>query len=293
MDELRYLLRGIVRSWKARWRDSRQRRQIVLVLLGVAVGAVSFLLSKRYLPPRYQAVLTMFIYAALALWMVWAGVRVGVRVGRTWHALRQLRFLEGEEFILMYDVSLEAQREALYEAALRALRTTEQFLQTPLERLPRRVGIVSQEVWNTVVQRPVAWSGWANTSWDTVNVVYHGSIENAYHVLLHEWTHLITARWCEHSPALFMEGIATAAKYHDRPLEAHLHALYYLYYFPTCSLIQLLDNARFYDPEWWHGTYAWAGSFVTYLLEQFGLPRFRRFYCRLAEQPVDAAFQAE
>ncbi|MCS7209938.1 MAG: hypothetical protein NZ874_10255, partial [Fimbriimonadales bacterium] len=46
-------------------------------------------------------------------------------------------------------------------------------------------------------------------------------------------------------------------------------------------------------PEWWHGTYAWAGSFVTYLLEQFGLPRFRRFYCRLAEQPVDAAFQAE
>jgi tetratricopeptide (TPR) repeat protein len=50
-------------------------------------------------------------------------------------------------------------------------------------------------------------------------------------------------------------------------------------------------NARFYDQEWQRAHYAWAGSFTLYLIEQFGLARFREFYTQLRRGEEDCAFQ--
>jgi hypothetical protein len=87
------------------------------------------------------------------------------------------------------------------------------------------------------------------------------------------------------------EGIAEATEYHAEPLTVHANALYFLHYLPSYSLLRLLDETHFRYREWERAHYAWAGSFTLYLIEQFGLARFREFYTQCRQGEEDRAFQ--
>jgi tetratricopeptide (TPR) repeat protein len=71
----------------------------------------------------------------------------------------------------------------------------------------------------------------------------------------------------------------------------HANALYFLHYLPSYSLLRLLDETHFRYREWERAHYAWAGSFTLYLIEQFGLARFREFYTQCRQGEEDRAFQ--
>lgn len=296
MEEIHNLLRIVARALRKRWRQPTSKRQTITLTLAFLGGVLLWLLSRRWLPPAVRHALWLSGLALLSVGAAWFGIRQGKRLWEVYRWAKQLRHHEESDLILSYDAELEPLREEFLHKARRALRAAEQFLQTPLEERRRRVVILreaSMAHLNRVLGNRSSYGGWANTIADSVYIVYYGDGEWAYRTFLHEWAHLITARWNEDAPALVKEGASVATQYHDEPLRAHANALYYLNYFHKCSLLYFVDSERFYDPNWKHATYAWAGSFTLYLLEQFGLPRFRRFYHRLAEQSLDEAFQAE
>lgn len=296
MDELRFLWRGVMRTLRWQWRRATGGRRAMTAVLAIALGMVLWLMARRGLSPEARLGLWGLAAGLLTGLAVWFGVRHGRQLGHLYRWAHQLQLYRGEGLWLTYDSELEPEREALYQMARRALRAAEQFLQTPLESEFKRVGVLtpaSMDYLNRLYPNRFTVGGWARVLWDTIYVVYHGAPEIVYGTMLHEWAHLIAGQWTTDAPALFREGIAVATQYHEDPLRAHTEALYYLHYYPGCSLISLLRDDRFYDPDGRYATYAWAGSFVLYLIERFGLPRFRRFYHRLVEQPVDEAFQAE
>ncbi len=296
MEEVRYLLSIVARMLRKQWRQPASRRRAITLALAFLWGVLLWLLSRRWLPPALRDTLWLLALALLSVWAAWFGIRHGKRFWEVYRWAKQLRHHEESDLVLSYDAELEPLREEFLQKARLALREAEQFLQTPLEDRQRAVVILqdsSMERLNRLWDNRFSYGGWAHTLAESVFVVYYGDIEQAYRTLLHEWTHLITARWNEDAPALFKEGAAVATQYHDEPLQAHARALYYLNYFHKCSLLYFVDSERFYDPDWKHATYAWAGSFTLYLLERFGLPRFRRFFHRLATQSPDEAFQAE
>jgi hypothetical protein len=142
------------------------------------------------------------------------------------------------------------------------------------------------------VRRTYRYSGWAQHETESITVVYREDTDALYRTLLHEWAHIITACWNEDAPALFLEGDCRS---HRVSREVHLlrtptRSISYTT-FPAVSLLLLLDGTRFYDQERQHAHYAWAGSFTLYLIEQFGLARFREFYAQLRRGEEDCAFQ--
>lgn len=292
MKELRYILRSVARTLKRHLNAPQGRRKAIVGLLGFLVGALGYLLKKRWLPSSVQNVLWLLAAAALAIWSVWWGVRFGTIAWAVYRWASKRRYVETEQFFLSYGVDLEPLSLELLGAAQRALSAAERFLQTPLEPATRAVFIYTTE--DMRFHSPERdWSGLANTNWDFITAVYQGDMETTYRTLLHEWAHLITARWYEHAPTLFREGIAVATQHHDDSLQAHTDALYYLYYFPNRSILSIMQHQAFYQEDWQYAHYAWAGSFTLYWMEQGGLARYRRFYHRLAEQSVEEAFQAE
>lgn len=292
MNELRYFLRGIVRSLRRYLRSSHGRRETITALLSFLIGVLGYFLTKRWAPPPVRDAISTLITAMLALLGVWWGVQFGRRAWKIYQQRREQRVLYSDGLYLSYEAKLEPLSQELRDLTLRALHEAEQFLQTPLELTPRFVEILTEESQRTLhANRSI--SGRANTTWGVVYAVYHGDMEDIYRTLLHEWTHLITLSWCEDAPSFFMEGIAIAAEYHDDSLPAHTNALYYLYYYPNRSILSLFSDQEFHQKEWQYAHYAWAGSFTLYWIERYGLPRFRKFYRRLADQSIDEAFHAE
>lgn len=296
MDEIRYLLRGLVRRLRWHCRQASSRRRAITSFLSFAVGVVLWLGLRRWLPPPMREGLRYLGLGLLALLKVWLGVRYGGQLFQLYQWARGLQPHTCDDLLLTYDAALEPQRDALCQLARRSLREAEQFLQTPLEDSPKRVFVLTEASLaqvNRILPRRFPRRGWADIHWESIHVVHYGDLETTYRTMRHEWAHVITGRWNENAPALFREGIAVATQHHDNPLRAHAEALYYLHYFPNCSLISLLPWDRFYNTEMLDANYAWAGSFVLYLIEQFGLSRFRRFYYRVADQSVEDAFCAE
>jgi hypothetical protein len=147
---------------------------------------------------------------------------------------------------------------------LQTLHEAETYLQTTLPSKLGMVEIVTEPLAQIWKDKPIQYSGWAFRETESIMVIYREDADTLYRTLLHEWAHIITAYWNENAPTLFLEGVAVATEYHAEPLKAHANALYFLHYFPVCSLLLLLDEARFYDQEWQRAHYAWAGSFTLY-----------------------------
>ncbi len=294
MEDLRRLVRAtvyVVRQW---WRLPHSRRRIYGVLLGVVVGVIGWFLTQRTLPEVVRRSLVWVAVGLLALWLVWWGVRVGRWVALGLRFAQHMRYRETEAIVLSYDASLESVADQLVHIAHAALAEARRFLQSPNQPTMRVwVYVAPTEQYELLHSSPLEFGGRAHQSAVAIEVVYRGDLEQVQRTMRHEFAHLITACWYEAAPALFKEGIAEATEHHDDALTLHRDALYYLYAYPSYPLVALLEDTRFYAQEWRYATYAWAGSFTWYLLEQFGLARFRRFYHRLAHQSVEAAFHAE
>jgi len=294
MDDLRYLLRVlrnmgrvIRRRVQQAWR-AREIQKFVPLFMG---GFLFAFFSRWLLPQPVREFLSQLSSVLLgAIVGFYAGVFTAKAYREYREVRRNMRFREGERFVLAYEAVFEPQHEMLYQHAASALRAAESFLQTSVEGRNRYV-IVATERFFEARNRPRGYTGWADRYTETVSVVHNGDESRYYRTLLHEWAHIITARWNENAPTLFLEGIAEATEYHTDPDTAHAHALYCLHYFPNSPLPLLLDGTRFYDQEWQYAHYAWAGSFTLYLIEQFGLARFREFYEQLRKGEEDCAFQ--
>lgn len=294
MEDLRRLVGATVYAVRQWWRLPHSRRRVYGVLLGAVVSALGWLIARRTLPAVVREGIVWLAVGLLALWLVWWGVRVGRLAALAMRFTRDLRYRDTEAIVLSYDASLESEVEQLVHIAHTALTEARQFLQSPSEPTMRVwVRIAPAERFEILHSPPLEFGGRAYQSTTAIEVVYEGNLERAQRVMRHEFAHLITARWCDAAPALFKEGIAEATEYCDDALTLHRDALYYLYAYPNYPLVALLEDTRFYAHEWRYATYAWAGSFTWYLLERFGLARFRRFYHRLAHQSVEAAFHAE
>jgi len=261
------------------------------MLLGAIVGFVFALVSKRWFPVPVQQAFYFIAGVLFGLWGGWLGVQVGARVAQIVRFYRKMRLRPDDGFALWYEATLEPHGETLYQLARRTQQEAEAFLQTRLERLPRLVVIAHKETLSELRGGTLDVGGWADTNWDDVYVVF-SDLEYLYRGLLHEWAHLITTRWNENPPALFLEGVAVATEHHSKPQEAHAQALHYLRNSPNSSLVYLLEAQTFYDPNLRYAHYAWAGSFVLFLIERFGLPRFRHFYERFGQDEVDTLFHA-
>jgi tetratricopeptide (TPR) repeat protein len=294
MDDLRYLLRaarGVGRVIRRRVQQAWQAREIQKFVPLFMGGFLFAFFSRWLLPQPVREFLSQILIVLLgAIVGFYAGVFTA-RVYREYREVRRnMRFREGERFVLAYEAVFEPQREMLYQQALSALETAESFLQTSVEGRNRYV-IVATERFFEARNRLQGYTGWADHYTETVSVVHNGDESRYYQILLHEWAHIITARWNEDAPALFLEGIAEATEYHAEPLTAHANALYFLHYLPSYSLLRLLDETHFRYREWERAHYAWAGSFTLYLIEQFGLARFREFYTQCRQGEEDRAFQ--
>jgi hypothetical protein len=294
MDDLRYLLRVLRRVGRVIRRRVQQAWQArkIQKLMPLFVGGFLFALFSRWLLP--QPVREFLSQLLIVLLVAIVGFYAGVFTARVYREYREvrrnIRFREGERFVLAYEAVFEPQHEMLYQHAASALRAAESFLQTSVEGRNRYV-IVATERFFEARNRLQGYTGWADHYTETVSVVHNGDESRYYRTLLHEWAHIITACWNEDAPALFLEGIAEATEYHAEPLTAHANALYFLHYLPSYSLLLLLDEARFRDQELQRAHYAWAGSFTLYLIEQFGLARFREFYTHCRQGEEDRAFQ--
>jgi hypothetical protein len=94
-------------------------------------------------------------------------------------------------------------------------------------------------------------------------------------LIRHELTHIIGGNWNPHAPAFISEGLAVWAArttYGRQINDAARESLIHL------DLLPIMLGPR---PKTYWGTYryyAYAGSFVSALIERFGLPRFKRFY---------------
>ncbi len=270
-------------------RHARYSRFLRGMMLGVVAGCLMILVSRRWFPPPIRQTLHWLAVALFALWGVWLGARVGRATALAVRFFRKLHSRTGDGFTLWYEATLEPHGETLYQLARRTQQEAEAFLQTRLERLPRLVVIAHKETLSELRGGTLDVGGWADTNWDDVYVVF-SDLEYLYRGLLHEWAHLITTRWNENPPALFLEGVAVATEHHSKPQEAHAQALHYLRNSPNSSLVYLLEAQTFYDPNLRYAHYAWAGSFVLFLIERFGLARFRHFYERLGQNGGDALF---
>lgn len=294
MDDLRYLLRVLRSMGRVIRRRVRQawRAREIQKFVPLFMGGFLFAFFSRWLLP--QPVREFLSQLSSVLLGVIVGFYAGVFTARVYREYREvrrnMRFREGERFVLAYEAVFEPQHEMLYQHAASALETAESFLQTSVEGRNRYV-IVATEQFFEARNRPRGYTGWADHDMETVSVVHDGDESRYYKILLHEWAHIITARWNEDAPVLFLEGIAEATEYHAEPLTAHSYALYFLHYFPSYSLLLLLDEIRFRDQELQRAHYAWAGSFTLYLIEQFGLARFREFYTQCRQGEEDRAFQ--
>jgi hypothetical protein len=295
MDDLRYLLRVlrsigrvIRRRVQQAWR-ARKIQKFVPLFMG---GFLFAFFSRWLLPQPLREFLSQLSIVLLgAIVGFYAGVFTA-RVYREYREVRRnMRFREGERFVLAYEAVFEPQSEMLYQQAASALEAAESFLQTPVEGVNRYLVVVATEQFFEARNRPRGYAGWADYDMEAVSVVHNGDESRYYQILLHEWTHIVTACWNEDAPALFLEGVARATEHHASPTAAHADALYFLHYFPNSPLLLLLDGTRFYDQEWQSAHYAWAGSFTLYLIEQFGLARFREFYEQLRKGEEDRAFQ--
>jgi len=292
MDDLRYLLRVLRRVGRVirrRVQQAWRARQVLQFLLLVVIGILLQAAVRRYIS---SAVADAVFWVVVAVLGVWAGVRVGSVAKRVYLYQRRLRSRDSERFFAFaYEATLEPHSERLHQLALQTLREAETYLQTTLLSKLGMVEIITEPLAQIWKGEPIQYSGWASRETESVMVIYREDTDTLYRTLLHEWAHIITAYWNENAPTLFLEGIAVATEYHAELLEAHANALYFLHYFPVRPLPLLLDKTHFYDQEWQRAHYAWAGSFTLYLIEQFGLARFREFYtyCRQGEE--DRIFQ--
>lgn len=292
MDDLRYLLR-VLRSMgrviRRRVQQAWRARQVLQFLLPVVIGILLQAAVRRYIS---SAVADAVFWVVVAVLGVWAGVRVGSVAKRAYLYQRCLRSRDSERFFAFaYEATLEPHGERLHQLALQTLHEAETYLQTTL---PSRIGlvdIVTEPLARILRNEPTGYVGWARRETESITIVYREDEEALCRTFLHEWAHIITACWNENAPTLFLEGIAEATEYHAEPLTAHAYALYFLHYFPSYSLLLLLDETRFRDQELQHAHYAWAGSFTLYLIERFGLARFREFYTHCRQGEEDRAFQ--
>jgi tetratricopeptide (TPR) repeat protein len=292
MDDLRYLLRVLHRmgrSIRRRLRRTWHARWALKFLLLVVVGALFWAAVRRYIS---SAVADAVFWVLVAVVGAWAGVRVGSVAKRVYLYQRRLRSRDSERFFAFsYEATLEPHSERLHQLALQTLHEAETYLQTTLPSRLGLVDIVTEPLARIRRNEPTGYSGWAQQETESITVVYREDMDALRRTFLHEWAHIVTACWNEDVPALFLEGIAVATEYYTEPLRAHANALYFLHYFPVRPLPLLLDEMRFYDQEWQRAHYAWAGSFTLYLIEQFGLARFREFYTQLRWGEEDCAFQ--
>jgi len=292
MDDLRYLLRVLHRmgrSIRRRLRRTWHARQALKFLLLVVVGALFWAAVRRYIS---SAVADAVFWVLVAVVGAWAGVRVGSVAKRVYLYQRRLRSRDSERFFAFsYEATLEPHGERLHQLALQTLHEAETYLQTTLPSRLGLVDIVTEPLARIWRDKSTGYTGWARQETESITVVYREDMDALRRTFLHEWAHIVTACWNEDVPALFLEGIAVATEYHTEPLRAHANALYFLHYFPVRPLPLLLDEMRFYDQEWQRAHYAWAGSFTLYLIEQFGLARFREFYTQLRWGEEDCAFQ--
>jgi tetratricopeptide (TPR) repeat protein len=295
MDDLRYLLRaarGVGRVIRRRvqqaWR-AREIQKFVPLFMG---GFLFAFFSRWLLPQPVREFLSYILIVLLVAIVGFYAVRFTAKVRCVYCEVRRsIRFRKGEQFVLAYEAVFEPQSEMLYQQAASALEAAESFLQTPAEGVSRYLVVVATERFFEAHNRPRGYAGWAHHDTETVSVVHNGDKSRYYQTLLHEWAHIITACWNEDAPVLFLEGIAEATEYHAEPLTAHANALYFLHYLPSYSLLRLLDETHFRYREWERAHYAWAGSFTLYLIEQFGLARFREFYTQCRQGEEDRAFQ--
>ncbi|MCS7273236.1 MAG: hypothetical protein NZ550_03705 [Fimbriimonadales bacterium] len=281
-------------SIRALWQRVKQSRTAYSVLLGVLAGFVLWFVAKRTLPIAVREAMFWLAAALLAIWGAWLGVQVAPIAVRAYRFAAHKRYRESDRVVLSYDESLEAQADVLMQAAQRALHDAEQFLQTPLVNRTRVwVFVTPDAVYRQIYQSAPSYGGRAHSLPNIVEVVYTGDLERAYRTIAHEFAHLIVTQWRRNAPPLFEVGIAEATEFHDIPQRLHEQALYFMHYFPNCPLGALLNRQQFYNREWQYANYAWAGSFMRFLIERFGMPAVRRFYHRLADQLADEAFQAE
>jgi hypothetical protein len=292
MDDLRYLLRvlhRVGRLIRRRLRRTWHARQALKFLLLVVVGVLFWAAVRRYISSE---LVDAAFWVAVAVVGAWAGVRVGSVAKRVYLYQRRLRSRDSERFFaFVYEATLEPHSERLHQLALQTLHEAETYLQTTLPSRLGLVDIVTEPLARIRRNEPTGYSGWAQQETESITIVYREDMDALCRTFLHEWAHIITACWNEDAPALFLEGIAEATEYHGSPTTAHSYALYFLHYLPSCPLLLLLDGTRFYDQERQHAHYAWAGSFTLYLIEQFGLARFREFYTQLRRGEEDCAFQ--
>jgi len=292
MDDLRYLLRvlhRVGRLIRRRLRRTWHARQALKFLLLVVVGVLFWAAVRRYISSE---LVDAAFWVAVAVVGAWAGVRVGSVAKRVYLYQRRLRSRDSERFFaFVYEATLEPHSERLHQLALQTLHEAETYLQTTLPSRLGLVDIVTEPLARIRRNEPTGYSGWAQQETESITIVYREDMDALCRTFLHEWAHIITACWNEDAPALFLEGIAEATEYHAEPLTAHANALYFLHYLPSYSLLLLLDEARFRDQELQRAHYAWAGSFTLYLIEQFGLARFREFYTQLRRGEEDCAFQ--
>ena len=292
MDDLRYLLRVLHRmgrSIRRRLRRTWHARWALKFLLLVVVGALFWAAVRRYIS---SAVADAVFWVLVAVVGAWAGVRVGSVAKQVYLYQRRLRSRDSERFFAFsYEATLEPHGERLHQLALQTLHEAETYLQTTLPSRLGLVDIVTEPLARIWRDKSTGYTGWARQETESITVVYREDMDALRRTFLHEWAHIVTACWNEDVPALFLEGIAVATEYHTEPLRAHANALYFLHYFPVRPLPLLLDEMRFYDQEWQRAHYAWAGSFTLYLIEQFGLARFREFYTQLRWGEEDCAFQ--
>jgi tetratricopeptide (TPR) repeat protein len=292
MDDLRYLLRVLRRVGRVirrRVQQAWQARRALKFLLLVVVGVLFWAAVRRYISSE---LVDAAFWVAVAVLGIWAGVRVGSVVKRVYLYQRRLRSRDSERFFAFsYEATLEPHSEQLHQLALQTLREAETYLQTTLPSRLGLVDIVTEPLARIWRDKSTGYTGWARQETESITIVYREDMDALRRTFLHEWAHIVTACWNEDVPALFLEGIAEATEYHGSPTTVHSYALYFLHYFPTYSLLFLLDEARFRDQELERAHYAWAGSFTLYLIEQFGLVRFREFYTQLRRSEEDCAFQ--
>jgi tetratricopeptide (TPR) repeat protein len=292
MDDLRYflrVLRNTGRTLRRRVRRTWHARRALKFLLLVVVGVLFWAAVRRYISSE---LVDAAFWVAVAVVGIWVGVRVSSVAKRVYLYQRRLRSRDSERFFaFVYEATLEPHSERLHQLALQTLREAETYLQTTLPSRLGLVDIVTEPLARIWRDKSTGYSGWAQQETESITIVYREDMDALCRTFLHEWAHIITACWNEDAPALFLEGIAEATEYHGSPTTVHSYALYFLHYFPTYSLLFLLDEARFRDQELERAHYAWAGSFTLYLIEQFGLVRFREFYTQLRRSEEDCAFQ--
>ncbi len=209
-------------------------------------------------------------------------------------------FIEGQRVMLLYDKSLDIPPQELLQMSESTLCEVEEYLQTPatldkpfyarwiLDKFLVYIG-KSLTPMNEILSRQGKERGGFALR-NGIAVTFEGPNQTR-RVLRHEWTHVVSRVWNGSAHRFAQEGLAVAIQYADNPITLHKEATVYWYTSARMLIRRLINEESFFDDhEWGYYFYHFAGSFVRYLLDQYGLGCVRAWYQCTSSQEIKEAF---